>query len=218
MDDGHIVTVDLLGLLRLQETRCLEAVIHSQLVCGSQCASCALATGILYVGAAHQNLTRDGIQRFACLITQQSGGFHQVVVDGSQKQNIGQFHIIAVLRHSGGKSGHVQFSAVRSDTLGDGSQRLGERAVLAEFDGLTAVLRDRMLLAELVMHQQRLGIVDQVVGVIDLHFRRQVVGADAVVRGQVGVVEKLQIQCKLHKFVEHRDSPFLDRAEEAAFG
>ena len=112
-----------------------------------------LALGVLHVGAAVQHLAGDGVQGAARLAAQQLGGLHQVVVDGGKQQHIGQLDEAAVLRHSRGDDAHVELLTFGGHTFGQGRGGLGQGVILAELDGLTAILGDGMLLSELVMDQ-----------------------------------------------------------------
>ena len=194
MDDGHKAVADLFRVLGLQGADGLLDVIHLQVV--RQRVAGRYAARIDDVGAAVQYLSGDGVQRCAGLGAQQLGSLHQVVVDGGQQQHIGQGDVTTVLRHSGLDGGHSKALAVRRDTLRQRSQHLGQGAVLAELDGLAAVLGDGVLLAELVMDQLGNSVIDEIIAVIGLHLVRQRAGAGGLGVGRA--CKQLQVKRKGH--------------------
>nr|DAT63507.1 MAG TPA: hypothetical protein [Caudoviricetes sp.] len=209
MDDAHIVAVDLGSVLRLQSAHGLLDGVHGQIVVLALGGAAAhqigagshRAVGVLDNGTGVQNVAGDGVQGASGLRGNQLGGLHHVVVDGCQNQHIGQGNVAAVLLHGGLQLLHVQALAVRGHAFGKGGGHLREGVILAELNGLAAVLGDGVLLAKLVMHKLRLCQVDQIVGVIGLHLRRQVL---AVARLGSGV--GLHVREDLHKHREHKQS------------
>ena len=197
MDDGDIRAVDLRSVLDLQGTDRFADVIESDVVVrgstgvGKSRTGCT-ALGIHDVGAADKDFTSDGVQSAASLRSQEFGRLQQVVVDSRKQEDIRQGDISAVLGDSRRDDAHVQLLAVRSDAFSQGSEGLRQRAVLTEFDGLAAALRDRLLLTKLIMDQQGFRQVDQVVRVKSFHLI-----AEAGVSGDVGVGrEEMQVQFK----------------------
>nr|DAR10816.1 MAG TPA: hypothetical protein [Caudoviricetes sp.] len=209
MDDAHIVAVDLGSVLRLQSAHGLLDGIHGQIVVLALGGAAANqigagshgAVGVLDNGTGVQDVAGDGVQRASGLRGDQLGGLHHVVVDGCQDQHIGQGDVAAVLLHGGLQLLHVQALAVRGHAFGKGGGHLRQGIILAELNGLTAVLGNGVLLAKLVMHQLRFCQIDQIVGVIGLHLRRQVL---AVARLGSGV--GLHVRENLHEHREHKQS------------
>ena len=159
-----------------------------------------LAFSILNVGAAVEYFSNNGIENPASLGSEELGSLDEVVVDSSQKEYVGKLDVVAVLSYSRGEVGYVELLAGRGNAFSQRSERLSERAVLPELDGLAAILRNGMLLAELVVHELRLSEIDEIIAVIGFHFHGQVL-AGAGLRGDVGIVEKVEIYSV--KIVEH---------------
>ena len=157
---------------------------------------------VLDVVAADEHLAGDGVERAAGLRAEQLCGHDEVVVDGGEQQDVAHLDVAAVLAHGGLDGGHAQTLAVGRDALGQRGERLVQRREPAKLDGLAAVGRDRVLLRELVVHQLRLGRVDQIVRVEGLHLLGQ-----ARLRGDLRVAVE---QAQVHRdgFVIHRKSPF----------
>nr|DAI42786.1 MAG TPA: hypothetical protein [Caudoviricetes sp.] len=194
MDNGHIVAVDGRCVHGLELAHRPADVVHGEdvvvadrgraahQVCLVGNAGCA----VIHIGAAVEDFPGDGVQRPARLGGQQFACLHEVVVDGRQLQHIRQRHIAAILGDGGRDVGHIQLLAVGGNALGQRRQRLGQAGILAELNGLAAVLGDGPLLAELVMHQRGLRKIDQVLVVIGLHLHAQA-GAGGGLRGHIGV-------------------------------
>ena len=98
--------------------------------------------------------------------------------------------IVAVLRHSSLYGGHVKAVAVRGYTFGEGGERLGQRAVFAELDGLTAMLGYGVLVAELVMHKVRLSVVYEPILVVGMHAGGKALGGSSL---RVGVSKQAEV-------------------------
>ena len=201
MDDAHIVAVDLGSVLSLQETDSLADVVDGQHIAGIQIAAGRNTASILHHSTGIEHLTGDGIQGAASLRGDSLGGLHQHGIDGGQVQHIGDGHITTILLDGSLDGAHGQALAVGSHTLGDGGEHLGQSVPLAELDGLTAMLGDGVLLAELVMDQLRLHQVDQIVAVEGLHLARHAVGGGDLgvhVSKQLKVEQKVDVVDVLH--------------------
>ena len=192
MDDAYEVAVDLLGVHDLQITDSLSDAVHSQLVGSIQGRSGGVSTfRILYVGTADEYFPDYGIQGSASLACQELGRLDLVVVDRGPQQHIGQFDVAAILTDDCGHDAHRELLAGGSYAFSQRRESLGQRRVLAELDLFTAILRNRLLLAELVMDQIRFSEIDQIVAVVGLHF----IGKTRI-RGDVRVVEQVKINLK----------------------
>ena len=194
VDDGHIALADGVGILGLQGSGRLVDEIGRQHTGGGQIGA-AGHRGVARrrvddVGAARQHLAGHGVQRAARLGCQHLGRLGDVVVDGGQLQHVGDGCPAAVLLHGGGQGGDGQGLSIGGHALGQRFGGLGQALVLAELDVLAVVGRDGVLVAELVMHQQRLRLVQQTLLVVGLHL-----GAHA---GRAGVVCRLRKQLQIH--------------------
>ena len=114
VDDTHEVAVDLLRVLDFQGADCLANLVNGEVVvvcCGIAAADKGAAVKhtacIEDVGAAVEDFAGDGIQRAASLGGKQLGGFHQVVVNGGEEQDIGKLDEAAVLLHSRIDHAHI---------------------------------------------------------------------------------------------------------------
>ena len=107
-----------------------------------------------------------------------------------QFQHVRAGDIVAVLRHSSLYGGHVKAIAVRGYTFGEGGERLGQRAVFAELDGLTAILGYGVLVAELVMHKVRLSVVYEPILIVGVHTRCKALGVGSL---RVGVSKQAEV-------------------------
>ena len=107
-----------------------------------------------------------------------------------QFQHVRAGDIVTVLRHSGFYGGHIQTIAVRSYTFGEGGESLGQRAVLAELYGFTAVLGYGILVSELVMHKVRLSVVYEPILIVGVHTRCKALGVGSL---RVGVSKQAEI-------------------------
>ena len=155
-----------------------------------------LTLGVLDIGAACQHFAGDGVQGLAGLCAQLLGRNDQIVVDGGQHNHIGQLNIAAVLLYGSLDGGDGQLLTFRGHALGQRRGGHGQRADLAELDGLAAACRDGTLLAELIVHELRHGAVDQII---------VVVGLDLVRHGLGGVDgEQLIIKLKGHRCFSFR--------------
>ena len=134
-------------------------------------AVCILLGGIQHIGAARQHITGDAVHGAARLACQHTGGLHHVVVDGGHLQHVSQRGPAAILVQVAGDGGHVQGLTVRGHALGQRSGSLGQAVILAELDGLAAVLGHRIVIRKLVMHQPGLCLVDEALLVEGLHLR-----------------------------------------------
>ena len=130
-----------------------------------------LLGGIQHIGAARQHITGDAVHGAARLACQHTGGLHHIVVDGGHLQHVSQRGPAAILVQVAGDGGHVQSLTVRGHALGQRSGGLGQAVVLAELDGLAAVLGHRIVIRKLVMHQPGLCLVDEALLVEGLHLR-----------------------------------------------
>ena len=142
------------------------------------------------IGRRLDDVAGDGVERKSRLPSEQLGRFDDGIVDCGQLQHVGLDDEIAELRHGRRDRGNGQLAAIRRDALGERSERLHERRELAELDGLAAALRNRTLLAELVMHKVRLRLVEQRHVVVGLHLRRQTLGTGVVGRLALRIVGK----------------------------
>nr|DAR49811.1 MAG TPA: hypothetical protein [Caudoviricetes sp.] len=209
VDDAHVITVDLGSILGLQGAHSLLDGVHSQIVVLAFGGAAAhqigagshRAVGILDNSTGVQNVAGNGVQRATGLRGDQLGGLHHVVVDGCQNQHIGQGDIAAVLLHGGLQLLHVQALAVGGHAFRQSGGHLRQGVILAELNGLAAVLGDGVLLAKLVMHQLRFCQIDQIVGVISLHLRRQV-----LTLARLGSGVSLHVREDLHEHREHKQS------------
>ena len=193
MDDRHIAAVDTRGVDRTEAGDNLLHQINRQnggrvevgaAGDGGLCAGAGVDLGRVHdVGARNKDITHDGIHRQARLIAEKFGGFQHYVVNRGQFQNVRQGNEVAVLADGGGDRGHVELVARRGYAFGKGRQSLGQRRELAEFNRFTAVLRNRPLLAELVMHKLCLRCVQKSLVVEGLHFRGQIVPGGIQQRG-----------------------------------
>lgn len=210
VDDARVVAVDLGRVHHLEVTDSAAHGVHGQVVVlavgGAAAAQVGaavhLALGVLHVGAAVQHLAGDGVQGAARLAAQQLGGLHQVVVDGGKQQHIGQLDEAAVLRHSRGDDAHVELLTFGGHTFGQGRGGLGQGVILAELDGLTAILGDGMLLSELVMDQQRLRHINEIVGVEGFHLAGKVVPGGCAGRLVDDCIKQVQHDGQQNEFAD----------------
>ena len=194
VDDSNVTLADGVGILGFQGSGRLVDEVGRQHTGGGQIGA-AGHSGVARrrvddVGAACQHLAGHGVQRTARLRCQYLGRLSDVVVDGSQLQHVGDGCPAAVLLHGGGHGGDGQGLCIGGHALGQRFGGLGQALVLAELDGLAVVGRDGILVAKLVMHQQRLCLVQQTLLVVGLHF-----GAHA---SRTGVVCRLRKQLQIH--------------------
>ena len=205
MDDAHIAAAgraDGVSILHLQLGHRLLNQVHRQLGRGVQARTAAHGglnavahlRRVDHVGAAGQNVAHDGVHGAAALACQHAGGLHHVVVNGGHLHHVGQGHPAAVLVHLSGHRGHGQGLAFRGHTLGQGRGGLGQRVILAELDGLAVVGRDRVAVAELVMHQRRQRLVDEAALVKGLHLGAHAGAAGGVLQLLVRIRKQLQVQ------------------------
>ena len=178
VDDGNIAVADGVGVHGTQLGRCLEEQLGGQGTAlvqrlaaghGGLGAVGGLLGCIDHIGAAGQHIAGDAVHGAARLAGQHTGGLHHVVVNGGHLQHVGQRGPAAVLVQVAGDGGHVQGLTVGGHALGQGRGGLGQAVVLAELDGLAAVLGHRVVIRELVMHQTRLCLVDETLLIEGLH-------------------------------------------------
>ena len=103
-----------------------------------------------------------------------------------------------------GDGGHVQGLAVGSHALGQRSIGLGQAVVLAELNGLAAVLGYGIVVRELVMHQTGLCLVDKALLVEGLHLVGH--GAGGVLQAGRRVGKELEVHLQVVAF--HVICPF----------
>ena len=156
-----------------------------------------------HIGAARQHITHDGVQGAARLAGNDLGCLQDVVINGGQLQRVGNGHPAAVLPDFSGNGGNVHGLAVRGHTLGQRSGGLGQAVILAEFDVLAAVGRNGIRVAELVMHQGRLCLVDQALLVKGFHLGTHAGCAGGVLVLGAGRCKHLQIQLRVLGSVVH---------------
>ena len=153
-------------------------------------AVCTDLGAVADVSAGVQNVTDNGVHSCAALTAEQLQCFYDHVVNGGQFQHIRHGDVVAVLLYGCGDGGDFQSLAIGGNTFNQRSHGLGQGRELTEFNGLTAVLGDRTLLTELVMHQSRCCLIDQGHIVKGLHFGTQSCSAG----GLQLVGEQLQVQ------------------------
>ena len=103
-----------------------------------------------------------------------------------------------------GDGGHVQGLAVGSHALGQRGIGLGQAVVLAELNGLAAVLGYGIVVRELVMHQTGLCLVDKALLVEGLHLVGH--GAGGVLQAGRRVGKELEVHLQVVGF--HVICPF----------
>ena len=196
MDDGNVAVADGVGVHRAQLCRCLKEQLRGQgaaliqrFAAGDSCLGAVLPQlrRIDDIGAAGQHIAGDAVHGAAGLTGQHTGGLHHIVVDGGHLQNIGQRGPAAILVEVAGDSGHIQCLTVRGHALGQRSGCLGQAVVLAELNGLAAVLGHRVVVRKLVVHQTRLCLIDETLLVEGLHLFRHGSGGVQVFRKQLDV-------------------------------
>ena len=148
--------------------------------------------------AAVQDFTGDGVEGLASLVAEKGRAFLDRRVDGRHVQDVGILEVAAVLGDCRIDGCRCEFLAVRGDTFRQRGQRFAERGELAELDDLAAVLRQRALLAELVVDQLGFGVFQKGFVIVGLHF-----DGHAAVAGDVGVggVEVEQVFEQFHTFL-----------------
>ena len=124
------------------------------------------------------------------LRAEQLGSLFYLGVNVGQFQHVRAGHIVAILGYSSFYGGHVQGVAVRGYAFGEGGESLGQRAVLAELDSLTAMLGYGVLVTKLVMHKVRLGVVDKPILVIGMHTGGKPLGGGSL---RVGVSKQAEV-------------------------
>ena len=191
MDDGDVAVADGVSVHRAQLCRRLEEQLRGQGAAlvqrlaagdGSLGAVCGKLRRIDDVGAAGQHIAGDAVHGAACLACQNAGGLYHIVVDG----------------------GHIQGLAVGSHALGQRGIGLGQAVVLAELNGLAAVLGYGIVVRELVMHQTGLCLVDKALLVEGLHLVGH--GAGGVLQAGRRVGKELEVHLQVVAF--HVICPF----------
>ena len=209
MDDGDVAAINGVGVHGLELGRRLHDEFAGQLGRLVQIGA-ALHLGLYAVGhlgrvddigAAHKDVAHHAVDGAARLRGKDLGGLNDVVVDGGQLQRVGDGGPAAVLLHLCRHGGDVQVLAVGGHALGQRRGRLGQTVVLAELDGLAAVGRDGVLIAELVVHQCRFRLIQQPLLVVGLHLGAHAGCGRGVLQLCAGLCEHLQIQ--LHGLVLH---------------
>nr|DAR39467.1 MAG TPA: hypothetical protein [Caudoviricetes sp.] len=157
------------------------------------------------IGAAGQHIAGDAVHGAARLTGQHAGGLYHIVVDGGHLQLVGQRGPAAVLVQIAGDGGHVQGLTVGGHALGQRGGRLGQAVVLAELDGLAAVLGHRVVIRKLVMDEARLGLIDEALLIEGLHLGGHAGGAGGVVQRGRCVGEQLEVD---HFMLFHNIFPF----------
>ena len=159
------------------------------------------------IGAACQHVAGDAVHGAARLAGQHAGGLHHIVVNGRHLEHIGQRGPAAILVQVAGDRGHVQGLAGGGHALRQRRGGLGQAVVLAEFNGLTAVLGHGVVVRKLVMHKAGLCLVDEALLVKGLHLLGH--GGRGVVQAGRRIREPLEID--LHFVVFHIVCPFCIR-------
>ena len=108
----------------------------------------------------------------------------------SKFQHVRAGDIVAVLGYSSFYGAHVEAIAVRGYAFSQGGERLGQRAVFAELDGLTAMLGYGVLVAELVMHKVRLSVVYEPILIVGVHTRGKAFRGSSL---RVGVSKQAEV-------------------------
>ena len=213
MDDGDVAVADGVSVHRAQLCRRLEEQLRGQGAAlvqrlaagdGSLGAVCGKLRRIDDVGAAGQHIAGDAVHGAARLACQNAGGLYHIVVDGRHLQHIGERGPAAVLVQVAGDGGHVQGLAVGSHALGQRGIGLGQAVVLAELNGLAAVLGYGIVVRELVMHQTGLCLVDKALLVEGLHLVGH--GAGGVLQAGRRVGKELEVHLQVVAF--HVICPF----------
>ena len=196
MDDGNVAVADGVGVHRAQLCRCLKEQLRGQgaglVQClaagnGSLGAVCGQLGRIDHIGAARQHIAGNAVHGAACLTCQHTGGLHHIVVNGGHLQHVGQRSPAAVLVQIAGDGGHIQRLTVRGHALGQRSGCLRQAVVLAELNGLAAVLGHRVVVRKLVVYQTRLCLIDETLLIEGLHLFRHGSGGVQVFRKQLDV-------------------------------
>nr|DAV89133.1 MAG TPA: hypothetical protein [Caudoviricetes sp.] len=206
VDDGDVAVADGVGVHRAQLGCRLEEQLRGQgaglVQTGAAGHGRLGAVGTLLgrienVGAARQHIAGDAVHGAARLAGQHTGGLHDVVVDGGHLQHIGQRGPAAILVQVAGDGGHVQGLAVGGHTLGQRGGGLGQAVVLAELDGLAAVLGHRVVIRKLVVDEARLSLVDEALLIEGLHLGGH--GAGGIVQrgGRVGEQLEVELHCSV---------------------
>ena len=213
VDDGNVAVTDGVGVHCAQLRRSLKEQLRGQGAAlvqrlaagdGSLGAVCGKLRRIDDVGAAGQHIAGDAVHGAARLACQNAGGLYHIVVDGRHLQHIGERGPAAVLVQVAGDGGHVQGLAVGSHALGQRGIGLGQAVVLAELNGLAAVLGYGIVVRELVMHQTGLCLVDKALLVEGLHLVGH--GAGGVLQAGRRVGKELEVHLQVVAF--HVICPF----------
>ena len=198
MDDSYKAVADRVGIHALEFSNGLEYQLIGQLGglvqrrAGQYLGySAAGHLGCIHdISAGGYDIAGYSVKRASGLRAEKLCSLFYLRVNMGQFQHVRAGDIIAVLRHSSLYGGHVKAIAVRGYTFGEGCERLGQRAVFAELDGLTAILGYGVLVAELVMHKVRLSVVYEPILIVGVHTRCKALGVGSL---RVGVSKQAEV-------------------------
>ena len=149
---------ELTRLVLLEGANCLAYLTYGELLGGGYIVVAGLAVGVLYIGCSGHSVADYHVQNVTKLLTKQFGRIGNYVVYRGQVEQVGYFHVCAVLLYSGGDRRHGEILCGGGGALGQGLGRgiSSEQGPAAELHGFTVVLRYAALLG--IISENKLGL------------------------------------------------------------
>ena len=162
---------ELARLVLLKGADCLAYLAYGELLGGGYIVVAGLAVGVLYIGCGGHSVSDYHVQNVTKLLTKQFGRIVYDVVDSGQVEQVGYFHVCAVLLYSGGDRRHGEILCGRSGAFGQGLGRgiSSEQGPAAELHGFTVVLRYAALLGIVSENKLGLCVLQHLAVVVGLH-------------------------------------------------
>ena len=151
------------GLVVLEGTHSLANLVHGQVGRGGDTARIGGTGGELVGGVGNHGVAGHVVHDDTELLAEQFSGVVDDGVVGGQVEQVGDFHVRAVLGDGGLNLGLAEGLAGGGHALGELLSHLvgGEQGPATELDGLAVVPGDGPLLAELGVDELRLGPFEQ---------------------------------------------------------